>query len=131
LRMCSRVHGGYVLVVDDERDLRETLFELITHDGFDVRVAANGREALDMLRMSSPPCLIVLDLMMPLMDGFEFCRLKKRDPALASIPVCVMTAAGPYVQLPAGAIALIRKPIHLDALTALIRRYCERPQSPI
>ena len=81
------------MVVDDDHDIRESFASLLTDAGMEVTVAQNGREALAVLRSSDPPpCLIFLDLMMPVMDGFEFRQEQCRDPGLATIPVIVITA---------------------------------------
>ncbi len=113
---------GYVLVVDDEKDIREAIAELLSYYGHDVKVAGNGREALEVARESVAPRLILLDLMMPLMDGLEFNRLKWADPALHGVPVCVMTASGLQVPLSKGIVFVIRKPIDTRALIEVVER---------
>ncbi len=86
---------GPVLVVEDNDDVREAAAALIETAGFHVRTAANGKEALDVMRSGAElPCLIVLDVMMPVMDGPTFRRRQLADPALAHIPVVVVTAYG-------------------------------------
>ena len=82
-----------VLIVDDDPDIREILAETLVDKGFDVATAANGLEALRILEsMSVPPSAILLDLMMPIMDGYGFLERRRRDPALASIPLAIVTA---------------------------------------
>ena len=85
-----------ILVVDDERDIRESLGDLLREEGYDVIEAQNGVEALARLRENThvSPCVIVLDLMMPVMDGYQFRAEQLRDSALAGIPVVVVSAEG-------------------------------------
>lgn len=107
---------GTILVVDDDDDIRAVLAELLDYEGHGVATAANGREALDYLRAHPDTALVFLDLMMPVMDGFEFREQQKRDPAIADIPVVVMTARG---AVPAGVLdvaTILPKPIDLDKL---------------
>src|SRR5262245_56142664 len=82
-----------VLIVEDDADLREMMAQILTMEGFDSATATNGREALEYLSHSSDiPQLILLDLMMPVMDGWEFQRQRRRDPVLADVPVVVLSA---------------------------------------
>src|SRR5262245_26845005 len=84
-----------VLVVEDSIDTRDSLaFLLRSVGGYQVSTAANGQEALDRLRAGPRPGLILLDLLMPTMDGWEFCHRLRQDPALASIPVVVVSGVG-------------------------------------
>jgi CheY-like chemotaxis protein len=110
----------YILVVDDDRAIRDALRLLLEEDGYRVKVARDGREALELLRSAPPPCVILLDLMMPEMDGKEFLRLKNRNPVLAEIPVCVMTASGRLTPMPAGVSAVLHKPFDASELAAQI-----------
>jgi len=115
--------GGYVLVVEDDRDIRESLVLLLTAEGRAVKVAGNGREALDVLRASPPPCLILLDLMMPVMDGRQFLQEKDGDAALSGIPVCVLTAGAPVAPAPS-IVSTVRKPINIPHLLGIVDRHC-------
>src|SRR5688572_26576183 len=81
-----------VVVVEDDDDLRESLVELITGEGFQVQAAKTGLEALDKLRWRLRRCFILLDLRMDVMTGWDFRNEQKQDPELASIPVVAMTA---------------------------------------
>jgi CheY-like chemotaxis protein len=82
-----------VLIVDDDVDIREILAETLSGEGFDVATAANGLEGLSVLRhLAALPSVILLDLMMPVMDGYEFLEERRLDPALASIPIAIVTA---------------------------------------
>jgi CheY-like chemotaxis protein len=80
-----------VMVVDDMPVIRETVAKLLKHEGFDAVCAANGREALEAVRRS-PPDLVLLDMMMPEMNGMEFLEQLRADPKIGNIPVIVMTA---------------------------------------
>src|SRR5439155_12456386 len=80
-----------VLVVEDDTDGRETLAELLEAEGYPVARAANGRQALDYLQRAGPPGLILLDLLMPVMDGYQFRQRQRQDPVLASIPIAVVS----------------------------------------
>lgn len=108
-----------VLVVDDDPDIRETLREVIEAEGFPVVCAANGRAALDALGMGLCPSLVVLDLMMPAMSGWELLAAIRADRSLADLPVAVISAGGRTP--PPGATCFLRKPIDLDTLIELVR----------
>jgi CheY-like chemotaxis protein len=113
-----------VLVVDDDRMLREVLIGALEDEGYTVRAARNGREALALLEHWQPD-VILLDLMMPIMNGWEFRSEQLRDPKLSSIPVVIMTADGSASEKARSLYTdYLRKPIHLDALLALVNDYC-------
>ena len=119
----SETCGG-ILIVDDDPDIRESLREVLEDEGYDVATVGNGREALDHLKASSPrPCVILLDLMMPVMDGWQFRREQKQDPDIASIPLIVITATGNRPVL-IDAAELVMKPLDLERLFQAIERYC-------
>jgi len=113
-----------VLIVDDDVDIRETISLVLEDEGYAVASAANGEEALRYLRSHPSPSLILLDLMMPIMDGVEFRAEQQRDASLSSIPVIVITASGNArdrarsMQVE----GMIQKPIALDALLETIER---------
>jgi CheY-like chemotaxis protein len=118
--------AGYILVVDDDRDIRDTLVELLVDHGFPALGAGNGVEALEILRTSaSPPSLILLDLMMPVMDGREFRERQLENPAWTAIPVIVISAYSD-VEQQARALALdhLRKPLAMRPLMDVVRRHC-------
>jgi CheY-like chemotaxis protein len=117
------VSGGYVLVVDDDWEIRESLALLLNSEGHDVKVAGNGQEALAVLRASPPPCLILLDLMMPVMDGQQFLQAKDGDPTLRPIPVCVVTAGKPMAATP-NVVSSVKKPIDIPRLLGILERHC-------
>lgn len=115
-------HRQRILVVDDDADIRLTLPEILEDEGYSVGTAANGRDALAYLRAHLATSLVLLDLMMPIMDGQQFRLEQKSDPAIASIPVIVMTARG---ELEPGAIdvaEILHKPLKVPKLLEAIRR---------
>jgi CheY-like chemotaxis protein len=115
-----------VLLVEDDDDIRLALVEALRDEGIAVRAAANGADALQDLRQGSPPCLIVLDLMMPVMDGWQFRDKQLEDPTLAEIPVVVLTADGNAKAKAAKMNAALgmSKPVRLDDLIQVIVQYC-------
>lgn len=112
--------GFIVLVVDDDPDIRETLGELIEAEGFSVATAPDGRAALETIRAGVRPSFIVLDLMMPTMNGWDVLRAIRADRSLADVPVAVISASGART-LPPGATYFLRKPIDLDDFLEILR----------
>ena len=113
-----------VLIVEDDEDLREMMAQLLTLEGYDSATVSNGREALDYLHHCSTPHVILLDLMMPVMDGWEFRRQQEADPALAPVPVIVLSALDQARAAKIHAAAFLKKPLDFDRLLSLIRMYC-------
>ncbi|HLY37048.1 MAG TPA: response regulator, partial [Candidatus Binatia bacterium] len=89
---------GAVLVVDDDPATRDALVVLLRHEGYPAESVNDGQQALARLRDRKPPSLVLLDLMLPVMDGFEFRVQQLQDPALARIPVIVVSAGGDLVR---------------------------------
>lgn len=117
---------GHILIVEDDYAIRETVVDVLTYQGFEVSVASNGAEALERLgKAPVPPSLILLDLMMPVMDGYQFRSAQSRDPRIADIPVVVFSAgAGPEVCLtPLAPAAYLPKPFELHRLIDVVERY--------
>ncbi|HEU4577928.1 MAG TPA: response regulator [Polyangiaceae bacterium] len=113
-----------VLVVDDDVDVREALAEILAGRGYRVSSAPNGAEALQLLRSASnPPRVILLDLMMPVMDGYEFLDARRSDPALAAVPVVVITAGHRIDRARLGDTPLIAKPIKLPQLMSTLQQF--------
>ena len=115
-----------ILYVEDEIDTRDAVTFALEHEGFTVFGVANGQTALDYLRSNPPPCLILLDLMVPVMDGWQFMAERARDPDLLAIPV-VVVSAHPSVQrqtAPLKAAGYLTKPIDMEQLVATVRKYC-------
>jgi two-component system alkaline phosphatase synthesis response regulator PhoP len=120
-----------ILVVDDEEDIVELIRYNLTKEGFDVLAARNGKEALE--KVSSLPDLVLLDLMMPVMDGFETCRRLKSQPSTSSIPVVFLTARASEVDevvgLELGADDYIQKPISPRKLVARVNAVLRRREA--
>jgi CheY-like chemotaxis protein len=112
-----------VLLVDDEEEIRENLAELLVRRGFDVIAAANGREALDKVHEHArAPEIIVLDMMMPVMDGQTFLQAQSADPLLADVPVLIISARLRRPEpLPAAVRGVLVKPISLNILLGMIK----------
>jgi CheY-like chemotaxis protein len=124
-----------VLVVEDDDDIREIFTEVLKSRGYAVLAASSGSEALETLRAQSDatrPDLILLDLMMPDMDGKQFMQHRSRDATIADIPVVVVTAAGAQKQRAAGihADGWLSKPVDLDRLLAAVAKYCQVHADP-
>jgi CheY-like chemotaxis protein len=113
-----------VLIVEDDEDLREMMAQLLTLEGFHAATVANGREALQYLHNGEKPHVILLDLMMPVMDGWEFRRQQQADPALAPVPVIVLSALDQGRASSLEADAFLKKPLDFDRLLSLVRAYC-------
>jgi|RhiMethySRZTD1v2_1073278.scaffolds.fasta_scaffold14987_3 CheY-like chemotaxis protein len=121
-----------ILIVDDDVDIRELLAELLESRGFDVITAANGLEAIDLLKsMAAPPSIILLDLMMPVMDGYAFLEERKKVAVLASIPVAIITAGHGVDRNQLGSAgAVVKKPIDPLRLVNVIDSLHASAQSP-
>ena len=113
-----------ILVVEDNDDVREMMSVTLELEGHDVVTAANGRQALDKLHHGAEPCMILLDLMMPVMNGWQFQEEVAKDPKLADIPVVVVSAmpGERCRRLPAA--AFIPKPIDVDKLLDVVCEFC-------
>jgi CheY-like chemotaxis protein len=114
-----------ILVVDDDFDVRASIEEILQDAGYPVLAAANGIEALELLRQEPRPALILLDLMMPVMDGAEFCHAWAGDPELSRIPVFIISAdATTRAQArDLGTSGYLAKPILLNELLDVAQRY--------
>lgn len=122
---------GNVLIVEDDPDIREMLKQLLASAGYHTVAAADGLEALHLLRAvrhraPEAPCLVLLDLKMPRLGGNEFRRAQLGDPTVANVPIAVMSGAVDLEQRAAsmGAVATLSKPIDVDVLIEVVKRYC-------
>ena len=113
-----------VFVVEDDVDTRDMLGRFLELEGFKVEVAANGRQALERLSTGIHPCVILLDLMMPVMDGWQFRKEQTRDRQIADIPVIVVSAAGRDRIVDIDANAYLTKPVDLEQLLDRVNQYC-------
>jgi CheY-like chemotaxis protein len=120
-------HRHLLLLIEDHADTREALGELLRCDGYDVEEAGDGREALARLQTGLLPCLVLLDLSMPKMDGWTFRETQLREPRLAVIPVVALSGHGGVAQQAAalGMIDHLGKPPDLDKLAQIIRTTCD------
>jgi CheY-like chemotaxis protein len=113
-----------VLVIEDDAAIRDLLSVMLEDEGYTVATASNGADALLYLQTHPRPALIVLDLMMPTMDGWTFRKHQQANPALATIPVVVLSAVKQYEEEAAvlGAVGSLPKPFLLDELSAAIAK---------
>jgi CheY-like chemotaxis protein len=122
-----------IMIVEDDVDVASSLAEVLEVEGYRVSVAGNGQEALDMLDRlpnDDPPALILLDMMMPVMDGWKFREEQQKIPELASIPVVTVTADGDARGKATAmkAAGYLSKPVTVDGLLALVERLCGVPE---
>jgi CheY-like chemotaxis protein len=115
-----------ILIIEDDPDVRLALSSVLAGEGYDVAEAGNGQEAIDHLQASAAPALILLDLMMPVMDGWQFRDRQRSNPSLTTIPVVVVSADGTVAKKAAtiGAAGFLQKPVEIDQLLATVRRFC-------
>jgi CheY-like chemotaxis protein len=120
-----------ILVVDDDPDLAEVLDRVLEKSGYVVTWAKNGQEALRALRDKQSLDVVLLDLMMPVMNGWEFRAEQLKDPTLSKIPVVVFSGHGKLDQnaLSIGAVANLRKPIGLHELLSVLDQIFQRPRA--
>jgi CheY-like chemotaxis protein len=119
--------GRRILIVEDDADLREALCDILRDEDYAVTSAADGQEALDRLRRDERPSLILLDLTMPVMNGWQFRAEQRRDPDLSEIPVLVLSA-GEHLAEQVSSLGIddfVHKPIDLGHLLQKIERYCD------
>jgi CheY-like chemotaxis protein len=128
----SRRSRGRVLVVEDDDDIRSSVEECLQSADFDAVGVANGEVALAWLEEQGSPSLIVLDLMMPVMDGFAFRVAQLADPRFAAVPLLVMTADGDAKRLSTelGLSFCVKKPCEPDVLVRAAERACGLPSLP-
>ena len=115
-----------ILIIEDDADIRDALIGILGDEGYAATGVANGLEGLQYLRAKEAPALILLDLMMPVMNGWQFRAEQRGDPALASIPVVVISADG-NVRTKASTIeaaGFLKKPIELEVLLRVVQQHC-------
>src|SRR6266511_2943539 len=100
-----------ILVVEDDEDIRDTIGEILENEGYEVALSENGQQALELLGGLSRPCLLLVDLIMPRMDGWELLKALAQDDRLATIPVVLMSALSGPARL--GEHVVVKKPIDL------------------
>ena len=115
-----------ILIVDDDEDVRDAVADVLVDEGYGVTGVSSGREALQHLQDHMLPSLILLDMMMPEMDGWLLRQELKKSPDLASIPVVILSGHGDVrdAALALGAVDYLRKPLRMDSLLEIAERYC-------
>ena len=112
-----------VLIVDDDPDIRDAVGECLRYEGYDVHSATDGRDALDRLEYGLRPAVILLDLMMPVLNGFDVLEALKSRPEWKSIPVVIVSANRGYeAEDLSGAVSVLRKPVNVDRLLAAVEQ---------
>ena len=111
-----------LLIVEDDVGARVALGDIFDYEGYPVALCSNGKEALDYLRSRPLPALIILDLQMPVMNGWQFCDERRKDAAFASVPIVVITAFQSPGNLDVDAV--MHKPIDIEQLLSTVRHYC-------
>jgi CheY-like chemotaxis protein len=119
-----------ILVVEDNDDVREMMALTLELEGHKVATAVNGLDALDKLHNGTKPSLILLDLMMPVMNGWEFRRALAREPDLRDVPVVVVSAATGDMMRRTEAAAYLPKPLDMDELLHVVGDVCTAAQAP-
>ena len=118
----ARARQSKILVVEDDDDIRDSIKELLEEEGYSIDTAANGQQALARIRGAGVPQLILLDLMMPVMDGWQFQRELRQDPECAQIPVIVISASK-FSRERVEADAFISKPLDGGVLLETIESF--------
>lgn len=119
--------GKSILVIEDDKEIRQTLVDVLEDEGYEVYSAENGEEGLKLLNeVSELPCLIIVDLMMPVLDGVGFRKEQIKSIKFSAVPTVLFSANGQISQkaLTAGYSEYIRKPIDLEQLFEITQRYC-------
>jgi CheY-like chemotaxis protein len=119
-----------VVVIEDDEPIRNVIQEALEIEGYRVIVAGDGKEGLEVLKKATTPCLILLDLMLPIMNGWEFMEELRKDNGnmLAAIPIVITSAAGGAAKTAVEhAQGYIRKPIDLELLLSTVRKFCGCP----
>jgi len=118
-----------LLLVEDDEDLRDMMRDALEAEGYTVVTARDGQEALDAVPGIESLCLVVLDLVMPVMNGWDFFTAFRANPENERVPVLVHSSA--IDRVPAGVTRVVQKPIKLERLIALVREYCSDPIGPL
>jgi CheY-like chemotaxis protein len=113
-----------ILIIEDDEGIRETLKVMLEFEGYTVSASANGKDAIDTLGKIPKPGLILLDLMMPIMNGWEFSEHVSHTPEWSTIPVVVLTAFADKEQPLKHARTTLKKPIEIEDLLKVVRQYC-------
>jgi CheY-like chemotaxis protein len=123
-RVASMVGSKRILIVEDDEGIRETLRVMLEFENYPVSAASNGEEALRELEKIETPGLILLDLMMPVMNGWDFAKMLAQNNKWSNIPIVVLTAFAEKIELVPNARVFLKKPIEFDVLMKLVKDYC-------
>lgn len=127
----KRSDGQYILIVEDDADLRSVEAEVLGSEGFQVRTASDGLEALDAIHTTGTPALILLDLRMPRLNGWDLAARLRANETLRKVPIIVVAAHYAIAEEAAsiGARAWLHKPVSIDHLLSVVRRVFGEPGS--
>jgi two-component system, chemotaxis family, chemotaxis protein CheY len=117
-------HTKPILIIEDDEGIRDTLSLLLQMEGYKVMHVSNGKEGLELLARIDPPGLILLDLMMPVMNGFEFAAALEQHETFCSIPIVLHTAYSEHAGKVKNARGVLMKPVEFDQLFQIVREYC-------
>ena len=122
--MYTKLRCQSILVVEDNDDVRDTLCDALTQEGYPVYTCKNGKEALLKLKQIPGPALVLLDLMMPVMNGWQFLENQQNDAKISGNPVVILSAVNFKGE---GAAASLTKPVNLGDLLTQVQEYCGYP----
>ncbi len=112
-----------ILVVEDDDDIRSAIVDLLETEGYSTESAVNGKDALEKLSIIPKPCLVLLDMMMPIMNGREFLDTVMKDSHLAPIPVLIVSAVADKTNTE-GSVGFLKKPIDIEVVLKVVGQYC-------
>jgi CheY-like chemotaxis protein len=115
---------GKILIVEDDAGIRDALKLMLEYSGYHVETAENGKAGIERLSEIETPCLILLDLMMPVMNGWEFADTMRKNVSHANIPIVVATAFSDKAQSFQNPSGIIKKPIDMDTLLRFVETHC-------
>jgi len=113
-----------ILVVEDDDDIRNAIVDLLETEGYSTESAVNGKDALDKLDVIPKPCLVLLDMMMPIMNGREFLDTVMKNSHLAPIPVLIVSAVADKTNTE-GSVGFLKKPIDIEVVLKVVGQYCQ------
>ena len=116
-----------ILVVEDETDLRDGIRDALELNGFSVVAAEDGQDALERIELLQRPCAILLDLVMPRMNGWDLCAALRQRPGYEDVPIIVHSSSP--LPPPSGATRVVTKPLSFDQLLSLVSEYCPRARA--
>ena len=118
-------HSHPIMVIEDDDDIRELMKAMLEAEGYYSITASNGEEGLELLSQSeTKPCMILLDMMMPIMDGWTFAEVAKKNVQYRNIPLLAVTAFSDQMSLRENFQGVLKKPVRFDILLDIVRHYC-------